>query len=86
MRVTPHVAQNITARRGSNIDARTTRHIGYGLSQTIRKRIEEANGWIKQVAGMAQTRHRGLRRVGWNFQFAATAYNLVRMQKLMATR
>ncbi len=50
--VTPHVAQTITSHRGSNIDARTTRHAGYAASQVIRKRIEEANGWVKCVAGM----------------------------------
>ena len=83
--VTPHVAQNITAHRGSNIDARTTRHPGYQASQVIRKRIEEANGWIKCVAGMQQTAHRGLARVGWMFQFKAAAYNLVRLPKLMPT-
>ena len=82
--VTPHVAQNITERRGSNIDGRTTRHGGYRISQVIRKRIEEANGWIKSVAGMAQTRQRGLARVGWMFQFTAAAYNLVRLPKLLA--
>ena len=83
--VTPHVAQNITAHRGSNIDARTTRHAGYQASQVIRKRIEEANGWIKCVAGMAQTKHRGLARVGWMFQLKAAAYNLVRLPKLIPT-
>lgn len=44
MGVTPHVAQNINAYRGSNIDGRTTRHEGYRARQVIRKRIEEANG------------------------------------------
>jgi hypothetical protein len=47
MKVTPHVAQNISAHRGSNIDARTTRHAGYEISQMIRKRIEEAK-WLDQ--------------------------------------
>jgi hypothetical protein len=37
--VTPHVAQNTSGRR-SAIDGRTTRHVGYGISQTKRKRIE----------------------------------------------
>ena len=41
MNVTPHVAQN-TSNRRSAIDGRTTRHGGYGISQRIRKRIEEA--------------------------------------------
>jgi IS5 family transposase len=83
--VTPHVAQNINAHRGSNIDGRTIRHEGYRASQIIRKRIEEANGWIKEVAGMAQTKHRGLDRVGWVFTFKATAYNLIRLPKLLPT-
>ena len=81
--VTPHVAQNINTHRGSNIDRRTTRHAGYRLSQVIRKRIEEANGWIKQVGGFRKTRHRGLARVGWMFTLTATAYNLVRLRKLV---
>lgn len=83
--VTPHVAQNITAQRGSNIDGRTTRHEGYGLSQMIRKRIEEANGWIKEVGGMAQTKLRGVKRVGWSFVFKVAAYNLIRLPRLLVT-
>src|SRR5476649_2130765 len=39
--VTPHVAANDARRGGSAIDARTRRHVGYQISQTIRKRIEE---------------------------------------------
>jgi len=85
LNVTPHVAQNITAHRGSNIDGRTTRHDGYRVSQVIRKRIEEANGWIKEVGGMAQTKFRGLKRVGWMFTLKAAAYNLIRLPGLLAT-
>jgi len=33
MRVTPHVAQNLARRGGSAIDDRTTRHVGYRISQ-----------------------------------------------------
>ena len=83
--VTPHVAQNINAHRGSNIDGRTTRHAGYRLSQVVRKRIEEANGWIKEVGGMAQTKLRGVARVEWMFVFKAVAYNLIRLPRLLAT-
>jgi hypothetical protein len=83
MRVTPHVAQN-TSNRSSAIDARTTRHPGYGASQRIRKRIEEAFGWIKTVGGQAKTRFRGLERVGFAFTFAAASYNLLRLRKLLA--
>jgi transposase len=85
MRVTPHVAQN-TSGRSSAIDLRTTRHSGYAVSQRIRKRFEEAFGWIKSVAGQRKTRFRGRDRVGWAFTFAAAAYNLVRLPKLMAMR
>ncbi|MER9153401.1 transposase [Mesorhizobium opportunistum] len=83
MKVTPHVAQN-TSGRSSAIDGRTTRHSGYAVSQRIRKRIEEAFGWIKVVAGQHKTRFRGRDRIGWAFTFTAAAYNLVRLPKLMA--
>jgi transposase len=82
MRVTPHVTQN-TSGRASAIDGRTTRHGGYVASQRIRKRIEEAFGWIKTVAGQDKTKFRGRDRVGWAFTFTAAAYNLVRLPKLM---
>jgi IS5 family transposase len=83
MRVTPHVAQNQSGRR-SGIDGRTARHPGYAISLRIRKRIEEAFGWIKTVGGQRKSRFRGLDRVGWAFTFTAAAYNLVRLPKLLA--
>ena len=82
MNVTPHVAQN-TTNRSSTIDGRTTRHPGYVLSQRIRKRIEEAFGWIKVPGGLRKARHRGLERVGWSFTFTAAAYNLIRIPRLL---
>jgi transposase len=85
LNVTPHVAQNVNRPGGSAIDGRTTRHDGYQASQVIRKRIEEVNGWIKCVGGMAQTKFRGLARVGWTFQLKAAAYNLIRLPNLLAT-
>ena len=83
MRVRPHVAQNNNG-RSSVIDGRTTRHGGYAISQRLRKRIEEAFGWIKTVAGQEKTKLRGVDRVGFAFTFAAAAYNLVRLPKLLA--
>ena len=82
LRVTPHVAQN-TSNRSSAVDGRTTRHPGYEASQRIRKRIEEAFGWIKSVAPLRKTRHRGTARVGWQFGLTAAAYNLIRLPKLL---
>jgi len=87
-RVKPHIAANRSlsrtgqARR-SAIDGRTTRHPGYAVSQRIRKRIEEVFGWVKAAAGLRQTRHRGQDRVGWCFTLATTAYNLIRLAKLL---
>jgi transposase len=83
MNVTPHVAQNTSARSAA-IEGRTTRHGGYLASQRIRTRIEEAFGWIKTVAGQEKTKFRGVGRVGFAFTFAAAAYNLVRLPKLLA--
>ena len=82
VKVTPHMAQNTSGRR-SAIDRRTTRHAGYALSQRARKRIQEAFGWIKTVAGQGKTRFRGVERVGLAFTFAAAAYNVVRLPKQM---
>lgn len=84
MDVTPHVAQNDKRRGGSAIDARTTRHAGYRVSQMKRKRIEESFGWLKTIALMRKVRHRGVSKVHWIFTFACAAYNLVRMRNLIA--
>jgi hypothetical protein len=53
LNVTPHIAQNVSGRR-SAIDARTTRHPGYVVSQQKRKRIEEPFGWGKTIGGLAR--------------------------------
>jgi IS5 family transposase len=78
----PHVAQNTSGRR-SAIDGRTTRHLGYALSQRARKRVEEIFGWMKTVGGFRRTRYRGLERTGLAGYLVATAYNLVSMAKLL---
>src|SRR6202040_2728455 len=80
--VTPHVAQNTTNRR-SPIDGRTTRHPGYAVSGRMRKNLGEVFGWAKGTAGFRKARLRGLARVGWMFTLTATAYNLVRLPKLV---
>ena len=93
---TPHGVQHTSGRR-SAIDgritrqdhapgprARTTRHPGYAISERLRKRIEEPFGWIEAAAGLRNTRHRGLARVGWMVMLTAAACNLVRLPKLLA--
>jgi transposase len=88
-RVTPHIAADrrvskLGVVRHSEIDARTTRHAGYAISQIIRKRIEEVFGWKKSAAGLRQTKFRGLERVQWAFTLTAAAYNLIRLPRLLA--
>ena len=80
LNVTPHVAQ----KHHTTLDARTTRHEGYAVSQRCRKRVEEVFGWLKTVGLLRQTRHRGRDRVGWMFTFAVAVYNLVRLRTLRA--
>ena len=82
MKITPHIAGKNASY--SSIDERTKRFVGYILSQRKRKRVEEIFGWLKTVALLRKTRHRGLARVGWMFTFATAIYNLVRMRNLAA--
>jgi transposase len=80
MKITPHVAQY--AGRRSNIDGRTTRHPGYGISLSKRKSIEQIFGWLKNTGLLRKLRHRGRALVQWSFTLALSAYNLVRMRTL----
>lgn len=82
MGVVPHVAQHNTNRR-SRIDGRTTRHVGYSISQRIRKRVEEIFGWAKTVGGFRKTRFKGKRRTQDSAYIVGAAYNLTRMMKLI---
>jgi transposase len=82
MHATPHVAQHTTGRR-SAIDARTTRHAGYAISQQKRKLVEQGFGWMKTIGGLRKLRHRGGRLVDWVFTFTAAAYNIVRLRRLL---
>jgi IS5 family transposase len=84
MQVTPHLAQHTTRRR-SAIDARTTRHAGYAISQQKRKLVEQGFGWMKTIGGLRKLRHRGGALVTWIFTFTAAAYNIVRLRRLLAT-
>ena len=83
MKVRAHVAQNTSGRR-SAIDGRTTRHAGYGISQRIRKRIEEGSAGPRRWPASARPGSEGATASEWAFAFATAAYNLVRLPKLMA--
>jgi len=79
LEATPHVTNKA---RGSAIDARTTLHRGYQLSQVYRHRVEQVFGWMKAFGLARKVRHRGLKKVSWMFAFTAATYNLVRMRNL----
>jgi Transposase DDE domain len=82
--MTPHVAQNDTRRGGSAIDARTTRHEKYAMSQHARPRIERVFGWLKTIAGLRKVKLRGLPTVDTLFVFASAAFNIKRIVALRA--
>jgi hypothetical protein len=84
LQVTPHVTQNVDRSGGSAIDARTTRHVGYDMSQACRPRIEPVFGWLKTIAWLRKIKLRGLPKVGWLVLFASAAFNLLRLPKLLA--
>ena len=82
--MTPHVARYDAHQGGSAIDGRTSRHAGYGISQVIRKRIEEHFGWGKTVGRIRQTAYRGIKRVEQYFKLTMLASNLTRMARIPA--
>jgi transposase len=86
--VTAHIAIDGHVRKSGKprktaVDGRITRHPGYEISQRCRKRIEEVFGWIKSAAGLAKVKLRGRARVDAAFTLALTAYNLIRLPKLL---
>jgi transposase len=83
MNVRPHVTQNLNRPGGSAIDARTTRHDGYQISQKKRPLIERVFGWMKSVGPMRKVKLRGLPNLDWLFLMTAAAFNLWRIPKLV---
>ncbi len=86
--ISPHIAINSSVSklgkvRKTSVDARTTRHPGYAISQRIRKRIEEAFGWAKPIGGIAKLKVRGLAKADAAFTFRMIACNLIRIPKLI---
>jgi transposase len=79
--IRPHIAQ-IDGRSTAGLDARTTRHTSYWVSQKKRKRVEEIFGWMKAYGGLRRTRFRGLARVQLHAYLVAAAYNLLRISRL----
>lgn len=80
-RVAPHLAR-IENRKTPGLDARTTRHAGYAVSQRKRKRIEEIFGWMKTVGGFRKTRFVGQPKTQFAAYLVGAAYNLLRIARL----
>lgn len=83
---TPHVARNATAHRRSFVPDEVAAQPGYAVSIRFRKRIEQVFGWIKLAGCLRQVKIRGKKAVDALFLFALSAYNLVRMNNLMAEK
>jgi len=67
---------------GSAIDGRSTRHAGYRTALKIRKRIQEAFGWLKTVGGLRKTRLIGRAKLAGTTLLCFATYNLVRIGSL----
>lgn len=81
--IAPHIAR-IEGRATPGLDARTTRHRGYAVSQRKRKRIEEIFGWMKTVGGFRKTRFIGQAKTQLAAYLVGAAYNLLRLARLQA--
>ena len=81
--VTPHVAMNDGRRGGSALDARTSRHAGYLVSQRIRKRIEECFGWCKDGRALRKMKVYGKHKVEFVATLTVGIYTLLRVTKLL---
>ena len=82
--VAPHVSEYVKGNQGKNsltelerADERKT------ISQRKRKLIERVFGWSKLDRPLRQIKLRGLKRVDWFYRLTITAYNLVRMRRLI---
>ena len=75
--VAPHIAR-IERRVTPGLDARTTRHAGYPLSQRKRKRVEEIFGWMKTVGGLRKSRFVGIAKTQFAAYIVGAAYSLLK--------
>jgi hypothetical protein len=82
--IKPHIAM-VEGRSTPGLDGRTLCSSGYGISQRIRKRIEELFGWGKTVGGLRRTRYRGKKKVEMHVTLIAIANLLLRMGRLCST-
>jgi transposase len=82
--VAPHVSEYVKGNLGKNsLNEAERADPRRSISQQKRKLIERVFGWAKLDRPLRQVKLRGLKRVDWFFRLALTAYNLVRMRRLI---
>jgi transposase len=83
--VAPHIAEyekgNNMGKNSLNAEERADQR--RSISQRKRKLIERVFGWAKLDRPLRQVKLRGLERVDWFYRLVITAYNLVRMRRLI---
>jgi transposase len=83
-KIAPHVSEYVKGNLGKNSLTEAERaDPRRPISQQKRKLIERVFGWAKLDRQLRQVKLRGLQRVDWFFRLAVTAYNLVRMRRLI---
>ena len=82
--VAPHVSEYSQGNWGKNaLNEQERADPRRSLSQRKRKLIERVFGWAKLDRPLKQIKLRGLQRVDWFYRLVMTAYNLMRMGKLI---
>jgi len=84
--VAPHVSEYTkgTANLGKNaLNEQERADPHRSISQRKRKLIERVFGWAKLHRPLQQIKLRGLKRVDWFYRLVVTAYNLMRLGKLI---
>jgi transposase len=82
--IAPHVSEYVKGNLGKNsLNEAERADPRRSISQRKRKLIERVFGWVKLDRPLRQVKLRGLQRVDWFFRLAITAYNLVRMRRLI---
>jgi transposase len=82
--IAPHVSEYVKGNLGKNSLQEAERtDPRRSISQRKRKPIERVFGWGKLDRPLRQVKLRGLKRVDWFFRLAITAYDLVRMRRLI---
>jgi transposase len=82
--IAPHVSEYVKGNLGKNsLDEAERADPRRSISQRKRKLIERVFGWAKLDRPLRQVKLRGVKRVDWFFRLAITAYDLVRMRRLI---